>query len=99
MVNNSISTVEKNLLEGALIVILVLIFFFRKSEPVDCSFSYSISNANCCYIDEYFWCQWKFNEPWCFRFFNWYGAVIIVEACLFSLHGKDKSSDHTAGNG
>jgi cobalt-zinc-cadmium resistance protein CzcA len=23
------------------------------------------------------------------------GAVIIVEACLFSLHGKDKSSDHT----
>jgi cobalt-zinc-cadmium resistance protein CzcA len=27
MVNNSISTVEKNLLEGALIVILVLIFF------------------------------------------------------------------------
>jgi cobalt-zinc-cadmium resistance protein CzcA len=23
------------------------------------------------------------------------GAVIIVEACLFSLHGKDKSSDHS----
>jgi cobalt-zinc-cadmium resistance protein CzcA len=34
MVNNSISTVEKNLLEGALIVILVLISFLGNIRPV-----------------------------------------------------------------
>jgi cobalt-zinc-cadmium resistance protein CzcA len=34
MVNNSISTVEKNLLEGALIVILVLIFFLGNIRAV-----------------------------------------------------------------
>jgi Cu/Ag efflux pump CusA len=58
------------------------------SQVCDCSFSYSISNANC-YIDEYFWFSGNLMSLGALDFgLIVDGAVIIVEACLFSLHGK-----------
>jgi cobalt-zinc-cadmium resistance protein CzcA len=57
LVNNAISTVAKNLIEGALIVIFVLSIIFRKFKSrTYCCFCYSFSNVVCSYYDECLWC-------------------------------------------
>jgi Cu/Ag efflux pump CusA len=55
MVNSAIGTVTKNLLEGALIVILVLVFIFRKSQSrFYCCIRNSISTFIRHHLNEYF---------------------------------------------
>jgi cobalt-zinc-cadmium resistance protein CzcA len=60
LVNRAIGTVEKNLIEGALIVIFVLVLFLgnlRAGLIVACSLAHALV-----------WCVWKFDEPRCHRF-------------------------------
>jgi Cu/Ag efflux pump CusA len=53
MVNNAISTVETNLLEGALIVVFVLVFFFGQCTlRTDCGLGNPAFHAVCRYPDE-----------------------------------------------
>ena len=71
LVDNAIGTVTKNLLEGALIVIFVLILFLRKSScRFNCSICNSVGDAFCCYFDECLWRKRKFNEFGRNRFWN-----------------------------
>jgi cobalt-zinc-cadmium resistance protein CzcA len=69
MVNNAIGTVEKNLLEGALIVVFVLVVFLGNLRaglivasviPLAMLFAIIMMNV--------VWSKWKFNEPRCARF-------------------------------
>ena len=88
MVNNAISTVEKNLIEGALIVVFVLVFFLGNLQ---CRFTggicYSAGHAVCHYYDESFWCKRQPDEFGCIDFgLIVDGAVIIVEAVMHQLH-------------
>ncbi len=56
MVNHAIGTVEKNLIEGALIVIFILVIFSRESPGrIDRCLCYSSFNVICHYHDECFW--------------------------------------------
>jgi cobalt-zinc-cadmium resistance protein CzcA len=90
MVNNSISTVGKNLLEGALIVLFVLIFFLGNVRaglivasviPLAMLFAVILMNM--------FGVSGNLMSLGALDFgLIVDGAVIIVEACLFSLHRK-----------
>jgi cobalt-zinc-cadmium resistance protein CzcA len=92
MVNNSISTVGKNLIEGALIVLLVLIFFLGNVRaglivasviPLAMLFAVILMNL--------FGVSGNLMSLGALDFgLIVDGAVIIVEACLFSLHGRKK---------
>ena len=90
MVNNSISTVGKNLIEGALIVLLVLIFFLGNVRaglivasviPLAMLFAVILMNL--------FGVSGNLMSLGALDFgLIVDGAVIIVEACLFSLHNR-----------
>jgi cobalt-zinc-cadmium resistance protein CzcA len=90
MVNNSISTVGKNLIEGALIVLLVLIFFLGNVRaglivasviPLAMLFAVILMNL--------FGVSGNLMSLGALDFgLIVDGAVIIVEACLFSLHSR-----------
>jgi cobalt-zinc-cadmium resistance protein CzcA len=90
MVNNSISTVGKNLLEGAIIVLLVLIFFLGNVRaglivasviPLAMLFAVILMNL--------FGVSGNLMSLGALDFgLIVDGAVIIVEACLFSLHSR-----------
>ncbi|MBG6110789.1 cobalt-zinc-cadmium resistance protein CzcA [Flavobacterium sp. CG_9.10] len=90
MVNNSISTVGKNLIEGALIVLFVLIFFLGNVRaglivasviPLAMLFAVILMNL--------FGVSGNLMSLGALDFgLIVDGAVIIVEACLFSLHSK-----------
>jgi cobalt-zinc-cadmium resistance protein CzcA len=90
MVNNSISTVGKNLLEGAVIVLLVLIFFLGNVRaglivasviPLAMLFAVILMNL--------FGVSGNLMSLGALDFgLIVDGAVIIVEACLFSLHSR-----------
>ncbi|WP_040474063.1 efflux RND transporter permease subunit, partial [Flavobacterium frigoris] len=92
MVNNSISTVGKNLIEGALIVLLVLIFFLGNVRaglivasviPLAMLFAVILMNL--------FGVSGNLMSLGALDFgLIVDGAVIIVEACLFSLYGRKK---------
>ena len=90
MVNNSISTVGKNLTEGAIIVLLVLIFFLGNIRaglivasviPLAMLFAVILMNL--------FGVSGNLMSLGALDFgLIVDGAVIIVEACLFSLHSR-----------
>ena len=90
MVNNSISTVGKNLIEGAVIVLLVLIFFLGNVRaglivasviPLAMLFAVILMNI--------FGVSGNLMSLGALDFgLIVDGAVIIVEACLFSLHNR-----------
>jgi cobalt-zinc-cadmium resistance protein CzcA len=90
MVNNSIATVGKNLVEGALIVLLVLIFFLGNIRaglivasviPLAMLFAVILMNI--------FGVSGNLMSLGALDFgLIVDGAVIIVEACLFSLHSR-----------
>ena len=90
MVNNSISTVGKNLIEGAIIVLLVLIFFLGNVRaglivasviPLAMLFAVILMNI--------FGVSGNLMSLGALDFgLIVDGAVIIVEACLFSLHSR-----------
>ncbi len=90
MVNNSISTVGKNLMEGAIIVLLVLIFFLGNIRaglivasviPLAMLFAVILMNI--------FGVSGNLMSLGALDFgLIVDGAVIIVEACLFSLHSR-----------
>lgn len=90
MVNNSITTVGKNLIEGALIVLLVLIFFLGNIRaglivasviPLAMLFAVILMNL--------FGVSGNLMSLGALDFgLIVDGSVIIVEACLFSLHKR-----------
>lgn len=90
MVNNSIATVGKNLIEGALIVLFVLIFFLGNVRaglivasviPLAMLFAVILMNI--------FGVSGNLMSLGALDFgLIVDGAVIIVEACLFSLHSR-----------
>ena len=90
MVNNSIATVGKNLIEGALIVLLVLIFFLGNVRaglivasviPLAMLFAVILMNI--------FGVSGNLMSLGALDFgLIVDGSVIIVEACLFSLHSR-----------
>ena len=90
MVNNSIATVGKNLIEGAIIVLLVLIFFLGNVRaglivasviPLAMLFAVILMNI--------FGVSGNLMSLGALDFgLIVDGAVIIVEACLFSLHSR-----------
>jgi cobalt-zinc-cadmium resistance protein CzcA len=92
MVNNSISTVSKNLIEGALIVLLVLIFFLGNVRaglivasviPLAMLFAVILMNL--------FGVSGNLMSLGALDFgLIVDGSVIIVEACLFSLHSRNQ---------
>ncbi|TDD95944.1 CusA/CzcA family heavy metal efflux RND transporter [Flavobacterium cellulosilyticum] len=94
MVNNSISTVGKNLIEGALIVLLVLIFFLGNVRaglivasviPLAMLFAVILMNL--------FGVSGNLMSLGALDFgLIVDGAVIIVEACLFSLHSRKQGA-------
>lgn len=93
MVNNSISTVEKNLLEGALIVILVLIFFLGNiragmivASVIPLAMLIAVILMNIFGVSGNLMSLGALDFGLIVD-----GAVIIVEACLFSLHGRKTS--------
>jgi cobalt-zinc-cadmium resistance protein CzcA len=93
MVNNSISTVGKNLIEGALIVLFVLIFFLGNVRaglivasviPLAMLFAVILMNL--------FGVSGNLMSLGALDFgLIVDGAVIIVEACLFALHHKKQN--------
>ena len=90
MVNNSISTVEKNLLEGALIVIFVLIFFLGNiraglivASVIPMAMLIAVILMNMFGVSGNLMSLGALDFGLIVD-----GAVIIVEACLFSLHSK-----------
>jgi len=94
MVNNSIHTVGKNLIEGALIVLLVLIFFLGNIRaglivasviPLAMLFAVILMNV--------FGVSGNLMSLGALDFgLIVDGSVIIVEACLFSLHSRKKGA-------
>ncbi len=64
MVNNAISTVETNLLEGALIVVFVLVFFLANLRAgLIVASVIPLSMLFCDYFDEYVWRWGQSYEP------------------------------------
>jgi cobalt-zinc-cadmium resistance protein CzcA len=103
MVNNSISTVEKNLLEGALIVLFVLIFFLGNvraglivASVIPMAMLIAVILMNIFGVSGNLMSLGALDFGLIVD-----GAVIIVEACLFSLHRREDSEisqhdmDHT----
>lgn len=103
MVNNSISTVEKNLLEGALIVLFVLIFFLGNvraglivASVIPMAMLIAVILMNIFGVSGNLMSLGALDFGLIVD-----GAVIIVEACLFSLHSRKESEisqhdmDHT----
>ncbi|MFE3867797.1 CusA/CzcA family heavy metal efflux RND transporter [Flavobacterium sp. LS2P90] len=93
MVNNSISTVEKNLLEGALIVLFVLIFFLGNvraglivASVIPLSMLIAVILMNMFGVSGNLMSLGALDFGLIVD-----GAVIIVEACLFSLHSRKSS--------
>lgn len=90
MVNNSISTVEKNLLEGALIVLFVLIFFLGNiraglivASVIPMAMLIAVILMNIFGVSGNLMSLGALDFGLIVD-----GAVIIVEACLFSLHSR-----------
>ncbi|TPG44109.1 CusA/CzcA family heavy metal efflux RND transporter [Flavobacterium pectinovorum] len=90
MVNNSISTVEKNLLEGALIVLFVLIFFLGNvraglivASVIPMAMLIAVILMNIFGVSGNLMSLGALDFGLIVD-----GAVIIVEACLFSLHTR-----------
>ncbi len=90
MVNNSISTVEKNLLEGALIVLFVLIFFLGNvraglivASVIPLAMLIAVILMNLFGVSGNLMSLGALDFGLIVD-----GAVIIVEACLFSLHSR-----------
>ncbi|MFV8376492.1 CusA/CzcA family heavy metal efflux RND transporter [Flavobacterium sp. LB1P71] len=90
MVNNSISTVEKNLLEGALIVLFVLIFFLGNvraglivASVIPMALLIAVILMNMFGVSGNLMSLGALDFGLIID-----GAVIIVEACLFSLHSR-----------
>ena len=93
MVNNSISTVEKNLFEGALIVLFVLIFFLGNvraglivASVIPLAMLIAVILMNMFGVSGNLMSLGALDFGLIVD-----GAVIIVEACLFSLHSKKAS--------
>ncbi|MFV5695785.1 CusA/CzcA family heavy metal efflux RND transporter [Flavobacterium sp. LB3P122] len=93
MVNNSISTVEKNLLEGALIVLFVLIFFLGNiraglivASVIPLAMLIAVILMNVFGVSGNLMSLGALDFGLIVD-----GAVIIVEACLFSLHSRKAS--------
>ncbi|MFV7235634.1 CusA/CzcA family heavy metal efflux RND transporter [Flavobacterium sp. ZB4R12] len=93
MVNNSISTVEKNLLEGALIVLFVLIFFLGNvraglivASVIPMAMLIAVILMNLFGVSGNLMSLGALDFGLIVD-----GAVIIVEACLFSLHSRKDS--------
>lgn len=93
MVNNSISTVEKNLLEGALIVLFVLIFFLGNvraglivASVIPMAMLIAVILMNMFGVSGNLMSLGALDFGLIVD-----GAVIIVEACLFSLHSRKTS--------
>ncbi|MFV8326912.1 CusA/CzcA family heavy metal efflux RND transporter [Flavobacterium sp. ZS1P14] len=93
MVNNSISTVEKNLLEGALIVLFVLIFFLGNvraglivASVIPMAMLIAVILMNMFGVSGNLMSLGALDFGLIVD-----GAVIIVEACLFSLHSRKAS--------
>jgi cobalt-zinc-cadmium resistance protein CzcA len=93
MVNNSISTVEKNLLEGALIVLFVLIFFLGNvraglivASVIPMAMLIAVILMNIFGVSGNLMSLGALDFGLIVD-----GAVIIVEACLFSLHSRKDS--------
>nr|WP_314896724.1 CusA/CzcA family heavy metal efflux RND transporter [uncultured Flavobacterium sp.] len=93
MVNNSISTVEKNLLEGALIVLFVLIFFLGNvraglivASVIPMAMLIAVILMNLFGVSGNLMSLGALDFGLIVD-----GAVIIVEACLFSLHSRKTS--------
>jgi cobalt-zinc-cadmium resistance protein CzcA len=102
MVNNSISTVEKNLLEGALIVLFVLIFFLGNiraglivASVIPMAMLIAVILMNMFGVSGNLMSLGALDFGLIVD-----GAVIIVEACLFSLHSRKDSqiSQHDMDN-
>ncbi len=90
MVNNSISTVGKNLIEGAIIVLLVLIFFLGNvraglivASVIPLAMLFAIILMNLFGVSGNLMSLGALDFGLIVD-----GAVIIVEACLFSLHSR-----------
>lgn len=93
MVNNSISTVETNLLEGALIVLFVLIFFLGNiraglivASVIPLAMLIAVILMNIFGVSGNLMSLGALDFGLIVD-----GAVIIVEACLFSLHSRKAS--------
>lgn len=93
MVNNSISTVGTNLLEGALIVLFVLIFFLGNlraglivASVIPLAMLIAVILMNIFGVSGNLMSLGALDFGLIVD-----GAVIIVEACLFSLHSKKAS--------
>ncbi|MBC5841651.1 CusA/CzcA family heavy metal efflux RND transporter [Flavobacterium sp. F-380] len=93
MVNNSISTVEKNLLEGALIVLFVLILFLGNiraglivASVIPLAMLIAVILMNIFGVSGNLMSLGALDFGLIVD-----GAVIIVEACLFSLHSRKTS--------
>ncbi len=90
MVNNSISTVVTNLLEGALIVLFVLIFFLGNiraglivASVIPLAMLFAVILMNLFHVSGNLMSLGALDFGLIVD-----GAVIIVEACLFSLHSR-----------
>ncbi|MBP6180974.1 CusA/CzcA family heavy metal efflux RND transporter [Flavobacterium sp.] len=93
MVNNSISTVEKNLLEGALIVLFVLIFFLGNvraglivASVIPMAMLIAVILMNMFGVSGNLMSLGALDFGLIVD-----GTVIIVEACLFNLHSRKTS--------
>jgi cobalt-zinc-cadmium resistance protein CzcA len=93
MVNNSISTVETNLLEGALIVLFVLIFFLGNiraglivASVIPLAMLIAVILMNIFGVSGNLMSLGALDFGLIVD-----GAVIIVEACLFNLHSRKAS--------
>ncbi len=90
MVNSSIATVGRNLLEGAFIVLLVLIFFLGNiraalivASVIPLALLFAFILMNLCHVSGNLMSLGALDFGLIVD-----GAVIIVEACLFSLHRR-----------
>ena len=97
MVNNAIHTVEKNLLEGALIVVLVLVLFLANlraglvvASVIPLSMLFAVIMMNLFGVSGNLMSLGALDFGLIVD-----GAVIIVEAVLHRMHGKD----HGLGTG
>lgn len=93
MVNNSIITVGKNLLEGAIIVLLVLIFFLGNvraglivASVIPLAMLIAVTLMNLFGVSGNLMSLGALDFGLIVD-----GSVIIVEACLFSLHSKKQT--------
>jgi cobalt-zinc-cadmium resistance protein CzcA len=94
MVNSAIGTVTKNLLEGALIVILVLVFFlgnlragFIVASVIPLALLFAIILMNIFKVSGNLMSLGALDFGLIVD-----GAVIIVEACMFQLHTSKQNS-------